>query len=148
MAVYSSEISQTTSIPIPAIDASKRTQWFARALTGIAVLFLAFDTVMKLAHSTPALEGTARLGYPPHHVLIFGLLELVCLTLYVVPRTATLGVVLWTGYLGGAIASNLRLELPLFSHVLFPTYIAALLWGGLFLRDARVKAFFSPFQKG
>jgi hypothetical protein len=64
----------------------------------------------------------------------------VCLILYVIPRTAPLGAVLWTGYLGGAIATHLRLDNPLFSHTLFPIYVAALLWGGLYLRDARVRA--------
>lgn len=119
---------------------SKGIRWAGRIMTGIAVLFLAFDTAIKLVAAAPAVEGTTQLGFAPHHVTIIGLIELVCLVVYLVPRTAPLGAVLWTGYLGGAIATHLRLGNPLFSHTLFPIYIAALLWAGLYLRDARVRA--------
>jgi hypothetical protein len=78
-----------------------------------------------------------------HLAVTIGVLELACLAVYLVPRTAVLGAVLLTGYLGGAIATHVRLENPLFSHVLFPTYVAALVWGGLYLRDRRVSALFS-----
>lgn len=67
-------------------------------------------------------------------------MELICVAIYLVPRTSLLGAILLTGYLGGAIASHVRIGDPLFSHVLFPTYVAALIWGGLYLRDARVRA--------
>ena len=80
------------------------------------------------------------LGYQPHHVVMIGLIGLVCLVLYVIPRTAPLGAVLWTGYFGGAIATQVRLDNPLFTHVLAPIYVAAFVWGGLYLRDARVRA--------
>jgi hypothetical protein len=115
-----------------------------RVLTGIAVLFLAFDTGIKLAAVPQAVDGTAQLGFAPHHLLTIGLIELACLVLYLVPRTAPLGAVLWTGYLGGAIATHLRLENPLLTHTLFPIYVAALLWGGLYLRDDRVRAMLRP----
>ena len=111
-----------------------------RALTGVAVAFLAFDTAIKLIGVQAAVDGTAQLGYAPHLLPVIGLIEVACLVLYLVPRTAALGAVLWTGYLGGAIATHLRLENPLFTHVLFPIYVAALLWGGLYLRDDRVRA--------
>jgi hypothetical protein len=126
----------------PAARASSRTRWAGRILSGIAVLFLTFDTAIKLAG--PAVDATAQLGFAPHHLLTIGLIELACLVIYLIPRTAPLGAVLWTGYLGGAIATHLRLENPLFSHTLFPIYVAALLWGGLYLRDARVRALLRP----
>jgi hypothetical protein len=119
---------------------STRARWAGRILSGIAVLFLTVDVAMKLAGARVAVEGTTQVGFAPHHVLTIGLIGLVCLILYVIPRTAPLGAVLWTGYLGGAIATHLRLDNPLFSHTLFPIYVAALLWGGLYLRDARVRA--------
>ena len=111
-----------------------------RILSGIAVLFLTFDMAIKLSMAKAAVEGTTQLGWQPHHLPILGAIQLVCLVVYLIPRTAPLGAVLWTGYLGGAIATHLRLDNPLFTHVLFPVYVAALLWGGLWLRDERVRA--------
>ena len=119
---------------------STRTRWAARVLTGIAVLFLTVDAIGKFVAQKEAVEGTLALGWQVHHLPILGAIQLVCLALYLIPRTAPLGAVLWTGYLGGAIATHLRVDNPLFSHVLFPIYVAAFLWGGLYLRDARVRA--------
>ena len=115
-------------------------RWTGRALSGIAVLFLAFDAAFKLVATPEALAGTADLGWTPQHLPTLAAIQLVCLALYLVPRTAPLGAVLWTGYLGGAIATHLRIDNPLLTHTLFPIYVAALLWGGLYLRDARVRA--------
>jgi hypothetical protein len=123
---------------------STRTRWAGRILTGIAVLFLTFDALIKLFPTREAIEGTTMLGYQPHHLPIIGGIALACLVLYVIPRTATLGAVLWTGYLGGAIATHLRVDNPLFTHTLFPIYVAALVWGGLYLRDPRVRALIRP----
>jgi hypothetical protein len=123
---------------------SARARWVGRVLTSIAVLFLTFDMVGKLLGLREVVEGTTKLGYGPHHVPILGAIQLVCLVLYLIPRTAPLGAVLWTGYLGGAVATHLRLDQPLFTHILFPAYVAALLWGGLYLRDARVRALVGP----
>ena len=120
--------------------------WAGRILTGIAVLFLTFDTFIKFSGAKEAIEGTTQLGWQPHHLPILGAIELVCLALYLIPRTAPLGALLWTGYLGGAIATHLRIDNPLFTHILFPTYVAALLWGGLYLRDARVRAVLGPVR--
>ena len=120
---------------------ARRTGWI---LTGIAVLFLAWDMAMKLFLVPMAVDGTTQLGYPAGVIRPLGLVQLGCLVLYLIPRTAPLGAILWTGYLGGAIATHVRLENPLFSHVLFPTYVAALLWGGLWLRDARVRSLMQP----
>ena len=123
---------------------STRARWAGRALTGLAVLFLAFDVTIKLLGAKEAVDGTVALGWQAHHLPILGAIQLVCLALYLIPRTAPLGAVLWTGYLGGAIATHLRIDNPLLSHVLFPIYVAAFIWGGLYLRDARVRALLRP----
>jgi len=121
-------------------EPSRRAVWVGRILTGLAVLFLVFDATVKVLELGLAVEATAQLGYPVTLVRAIGLVEVVCLIAYLVPRTSVLGAILWTGYLGGAIATHVRIGSPLFSHILFPVYIAALLWAGLWLRSARVRA--------
>jgi hypothetical protein len=101
------------------------------------VLFLLFDSVIKLLVIDPVVESFGQLGWPVSVSIGIGLIELVCLMLYVIPRTSVLGAVLLTGYLGGAIATHVRVGSPLFTHALFPIYIAAFLWGGLYLRETR-----------
>ena len=88
----------------------------------------------------PVVDGTLELGYPASVIFGLGVVLLVSTVLYVIPRTAVLGAILLTGYLGGAVATHVRVGNPLFSHVLFPTYLGALIWGGLWLRDRRVRA--------
>lgn len=135
--------SAPASLPAPSAPLAppgRGAVWTGRVLSGLVVLFLGFDAAMKLARVPAALEGTTQLGYPVSVVFALGVVQLVCLALYLVPRTAVLGAILWTGYLGGAIATHVRVENPLFSHVLFPIYVAAFLWGGLWLRDRRVRA--------
>ena len=120
--------------------------WIGRVLSGLAILFLAFDGVMKFFMDKlppEALEAGAALQWPIEKMPLVGTILLICLALYVIPRTAVLGAILLTGYLGGAIASHVRVSNPLFSHTLFPIYIAVLVWLGLYLRDARVKAVIS-----
>jgi hypothetical protein len=117
-----------------------------RFLSSVATLFLAFDAAMKLLQTGPAVEGTTQLGYPASVILPLGIVQVVCLVAYLVPRTSVLGAILWTGYLGGAIATHVRIANPLFTHVLFPVYVAALLWGGLWLRDARLRRLL-PFER-
>src|SRR5438128_2746892 len=106
-----------------------------RVMTALAVLFLLFDSVVKVMKLAIAVEGTAQLGYPASFVLGIGIIELVCLAVYVIPRTSVLGAILLTGYLGGAVATHVRVGSPLFTHILFPIYVATLIWGGLFLRE-------------
>src|SRR5215813_13414941 len=127
---------------------SQKAAWAGRVLSGIAVAFLALDASMKLPAVPAAVEGTVELGYPPNVLLGLGLVQLVCLALYLIPRTAPLGAVLWTGYLGGAIATHVRVGYPLFTHILFPIYVAVLLWGGLWLRDRRVGALLARRDNG
>ena len=107
--------------------------------TGFVALFLTFDTVLKLLNLGPAVEGTVALGYPAAAVQWIGLIELVCLVLYLIPPTSILGALLLTGYLGGAIATHVRVSSPLVTHTLFPVYVALLVWGGLYLRDRRLR---------
>jgi hypothetical protein len=129
----------------PGAAPSKKALWAGRVLSGLGALFLAFDATGKLLQPRAVVEGTTSLGYSPSVIFPLGIVQAVCLILYLVPRTATLGALLWTGYLGGAIATHVRIGNPLFSHVLFPIYVAAFLWGGLWLRDERVRALL-PFQ--
>ncbi len=111
-----------------------------RFMSGFAVLFLVFDASVKVLGLPIAVDATTQLGYPASIIFRLGVLELVLLAVYLVPQTAVLGAVLWTGYLGGASATHVRVGNPLFSQALFPVYVAALLWGGLWLRDARLRA--------
>lgn len=118
--------------------------WLGRIITAIPVLFLVFDTAIKLLNIPAVAQSFRDLGYARNLALELGVLELVLIAIYLVPRTAILGAVLWTGYLGGAIATHVRLDNPLFSQVLFPIYVAAFLWLGLWLRDARLRATLAP----
>ena len=111
-----------------------------RILSGLAVVFLLFDGTVKLLELPVAVEATVRLGYPESVVIPLGLVEVACAVAYLVPRAAMLGAILWTGYLGGAVATHVRVGSPLFSQALFPIYVAALLWAGLWLRDQRLRA--------
>lgn len=127
-------ISNPTSNPI-----SNKKRLTGRVLTGLAVLFLTFDGVLKLLQTAEVVKGSELLGYPSSTMVPIGLVLLACVAIYVVPRTAVLGAVLLTAYLGGAVATHVRVGDPLLTHVLFPTYVAALVWGGLYLRDNRVR---------
>jgi len=128
-----------TPTPRAPQHASVKAVWIGRTLTAFAILFLTFDTALKVLQLPVAIEATQQLGFTARTVFIVGLIEAVCLVLSLVPRTALLGAVLWTGYFGGAIATHIRTESPVFTHTLFPIYIAALVWGGLWLRDQRVR---------
>ena len=110
-----------------------------RILSGLAVLFLMVDAAGKVFRLFPP-EATTQLGYPAGVIAPIGWIEVICLIVYLVPRTSPLGAILWTGYLGGAIATHVRIGNPLFTHILFPIYVAAFLWAGLWLRDERVRA--------
>ena len=119
---------------------SRRRLWGGRILSGLAVAFLLFDGIIKLMEINPVTESFVRLGYPTSLAIAIGTIELVCLAIYLVPRTAVLGAILLTGFLGGAVATHVRVGDPLLSHVFFPIYVGLLLWGGLFLRMPTVRA--------
>jgi len=117
---------------------SNAQRWIGRVLSALASLFLLFDGIMKLVKPSVVVQSTLQLGYAESAILGIGLTLLVCTLLYIVPRTSILGAVLLTGYLGGAGASNIRAGMPVF-NVVFPMIMAALLWGGLWFRDLRVR---------
>src|SRR5687768_5624416 len=119
----------------------RRVGW---ALSSLTILFLTLDAVMKIVLIQPVVEGSVKLGYPPSTMPAIGAVLLIGTVLYAVPRTAVVGAVLLTGYLGGAIATHVRVGDPLFTHTLFPIYVAVFFWGGLYLRDLRVRALVGP----
>jgi hypothetical protein len=129
------------------VSVSSKRLWIGRIITGLAVLFMLFDSITKILQVDAVVKASAQLGYPEGLIPVIGGILLVCVVVYVVPRTAILGAILLTGYLGGAVASNLRIGAPLFSNVLFPVYLGILVWGGLFLRDLRLQALFT-LRKG
>jgi hypothetical protein len=120
--------------------ASKGRLWTGRIISALPALFLVMDGVMKLMKPDFVVKATVQLGYPENVIFPLGIIVLVCVILYVIPRTAVLGAILLTGYLGGAVATHARVGDPLFSHTLFPIYFAILLWGGLYLREERLRA--------
>jgi hypothetical protein len=119
--------------------------WAGRISGWLAAGFLIFGAVAKLLALPPVVAATTELGYPVTAIFTLGILELVCTLIFLVPRTSVLGAILLTGYLGGAVATHVRLAHPLLSHVLFPTYVGILLWGSVFLRDARIRVLV-PFR--
>jgi hypothetical protein len=115
---------------------SNRGVWIGRGLSTVAILFLIVDAVGKLLELPPYVAATVELGYPAEVLFALGVIETICLVAYVIPRSAALGAILLTGWLGGAVATHLRLGNPLATHTLFPIYLAAFIWGGLYLRQA------------
>ena len=109
-------------------------------ITALVVLFLLVDSVTKLLRVRAVVDATIQMGFPASTVPVIGGVLLACLVLYVVPRTAVLGAVLLTGYLGGAVCAQLRIEAPLLSTLLFPVYTGVLVWLGLYLRSAALRA--------
>jgi hypothetical protein len=110
------------------------------ALSAVAVAFLLFDSAGKLVRAEPVVAGTMQLGYPDGIIRTLGIVLLLAVLAYVVPRTSFIGAILLTGYLGGAVATHVRVGSPLLTHVLFPIYVALFVWGGLWLRDRRLRA--------
>jgi hypothetical protein len=122
--------------------------WAGRVLSGLAIAFFAMDGIMKFIQPQFVIDATRGIGWPtdPTTLGILGFLLLASTVLYVIPRTAPLGAILLTGYLGGAVASHARLGDPLFTHDLFGVYLGLFVWGGLWLRDQRVRALI-PFSQ-
>ena len=118
---------------------SKGTLWTGRIMSGLVIAFLLMDAIMKFVIPPAVVKGMADSGWPLHFSVTLGIILMSCIILYTIPRTSVLGAILLTGYLGGAVASNMRLELPLLAHVLFPVYVGVLAWGGLFFRDAKLR---------
>jgi hypothetical protein len=110
------------------------------ALSILTILFTLFDAAGKLALESHVIEATTKIGYPVATIRPIGVIALLCTILYAVPRTAVLGAILLTGFYGGAVASKIRIEDPLFSSILFAVYFGFGAWGGLYLRDDRLRA--------
>jgi len=123
-------------------------RWTGRALSGVVVLFLLLDGGMKLLPLQIVTETMDKMGWGASDNLArgLGLITIVCTVLYAVPPTSILGAILLTGYLGGAIASHVRIDSPLFTHTLFGLYLGLMLWGGLWLRDATLRSLL-PFRR-
>jgi hypothetical protein len=116
--------------------------WLGRILSGMAILFLFVDALGKLFRVTPVIEGTVKLGYPDHVVFTLGVILLVGVVLYAIPQTSLLGAIYLTGFLGGAVATHVRVGSPLATHVLSGVYVSLFIWGGLALRTPRLTALF------
>ena len=124
------------------MTAPKR-RWAGRTVSALTVMFLLVDAITKIVKAKVAVEGTVQLGYPESTVTGIGVVLLVCTILYAIPRTSILGAVLLTGYLGGAVATHVRVGSPLLGYVLFPVYLGAMAWVGQFLRDSRLRTLVS-----
>jgi DoxX-like family len=127
---------------------SRIARWTGRLLSGLVILFLLVDGAIKLVPWPIVTETMDRIGYGSSETLArsLGIITIVCTVLYSVPPTSILGAILLTGYLGGAMASHVRIGSPLFTHVLFGFYLGAMLWAGLWLRDNNLRTLL-PFRR-
>ena len=125
---------------------SKSRLWTGRILSILTILFLLFDGIMKLVRPLPVTQAMTQLGFPQHLSIPIGVILLLCTALYAMPSTSVLGAVLLTGYLGGAVVSQLRIGAPLFGSTLFPIYFAVLMWAAIYLQEPRLRAFI-PVRK-
>ena len=128
---------QAILMPAETTAYSRKRIWTGCALTGLSGAFFIFDGGMKLLKPPVVVQATVQMGYPESTIVGIGVVLLACTLLYLIPRTSILGEVLLTGYLGGAVASNVRAEQPLF-NIVFPVGLACLAWGGLWLRETRL----------
>ena len=137
----------STVTQTPAVSSSSL--WAGRILSGVVIVFLLFDGAIKLIPLQVVTDTMIELGYSGSEDLarLLGVLTLLCTILYAIPRTSILGAILLTGYLGGAMATHLRIGNPLFTHLLFGLYLGVMAWGGLYLRDARLRSLI-PLRSG
>jgi hypothetical protein len=118
---------------------SKVKVWTGRVMAGIVILFMLVDSIFKFVTNQQVIEGTTSLGFQVHHLPIMGTLGLLSIILYIIPRTEFLGAILLTAYWGGAIATHVRLDNPLSTHILFPVYLGILAWGALYLKSEKFR---------
>lgn len=137
-------IASHVAVPSDASSPSTARLWVGRILTGLPMAFLGFDGLMKFLNIPEVVEASGKIGFAPSTLPVIGSVEIACLLLAMSYRTRIFSAVLVTAYLGGAVCTHIRLGDPLFSHVLAPIYFAIAIWGGLYLRDERVRAI-SPF---
>ncbi|HTW63870.1 MAG TPA: DoxX family protein [Bryobacteraceae bacterium] len=129
----------TSLSPIPAAVPSTPVLWTSRTLSALVVLFLIFDGVTKILKVPQVIEATVRLGYPESAVVAIGIIVLACTLVYAIPHTSIFGAILLTAYLGGAVASQIRISAPAFDTS-FPIIFCVLIWAPLFLREPRLRA--------
>ena len=125
----------TIQATLPATTSSKATVWIAHIMSGLVILFMLMDSIFKFIVNEEVLKATTDLGFQSHHLPIMGTLSLIATILYAFPRTRIIGAILLTGYWGGAIATHVRLDNPLFTHMLFPVYLGILAWGAVWLKN-------------
>jgi DoxX-like family len=119
---------------------SNAVHWIGRVMSGLVIAFMLLDGAVKVVPLDVVVTTSEQMGIPGSLARTLGILGLICTVLYAIPRTSIIGAILLTGYLGGAIASHLRLGDPIFTHTLFGLYLGLLAWGGLYLRDDRLRA--------
>lgn len=119
---------------------TSKSLWAGRIVSALVVLMLLADSVSKIIKAAPVLKAQAELGFPDSLTVCIGYILLICTFIYAIPRTSVLGAVLLTGFMGGGVAVKLRIDDSLFGQVLFPVYIGAMVWGGLLLREDRLRA--------
>lgn len=128
-----------SGIPADFLSNSRKALRTGRVMSGFVTTFLLFDAGIHILKPTPVVEAFSKLHLPLYLAVVLGIIELVCILLYVLPRTWILGAILLTGYLGGAIATQLPVSNSLFGEILFPVYVGVLVWGGIYLRDERLR---------
>jgi len=130
------------------VPVSKSARLLGRILSGLAIVFLLFDGAIKLVPWPVVTETMDKMGYGSSESFArsLGIITIVCTVLYSIPPTSILGAILVTGYLGGAIASHVRIGSPLYSHTLFGLYLGLMVWGGLWLRDRNLRSLM-PFRR-
>jgi hypothetical protein len=121
------------------MENTKIKRWTSYGMSGLVILFMLLDSIMKFVKPAEVTEGTLALGFAEQHIAVLGALGLISTLLYAFPRTSILGAILLTGYFGGAVATHLRLDNPLFTHTLFTVYFGILMWGGLWLRNSKLR---------
>jgi DoxX-like family len=133
---------------IATMPVSKPALYIGRLLSGVVILFMLFDGAVKLVPWPIVTETMDKMGYGSSETLArsLGIISIVCTLLYSFPPTSFVGAILLTGYLGGAVASHVRIGSPLFTHILFGVYLGVMLWGGLWLRDRTLRAML-PFAR-
>src|SRR5687768_1863219 len=128
----------TIQATLPATSSTAKV-WTGRIMGGLAILFMLMDSIFKFIVNEEVIKGTTDLGFQVHHLPILGTLGLIATLLYIFPRTEILGALLLTGYWGGAIATHVRMDNPLFTHILFPVYLGILAWGALWIKNERLR---------
>jgi hypothetical protein len=129
----------TMQATLPAAAPSMAKVWSGRIMGGIVILFMLMDSSFKFIVNEDVVKATTDLGFQAHHLAIMGTLGLLATLLYIIPRTEIIGALLLTGYWGGAIATHVRMDNPLFTHILFPVYLGILAWGALWIKNERLR---------